>query len=89
VIYKNGRVVPVIYGDFGPVMTIGEGSIMVANALNINSDPNRGGIDAGEIPPGIVHIIFPGSTDVVGTKTKRTAANIATEAMKLFKKFRS
>ncbi len=89
VIYKNGRVVPVIYGDFGPVMTIGEGSIMVANALNINSDPNRGGIDQGEIPPGIVHIIFPGSTDVVGTKTRRTAANVATEAMKLFKKFRS
>jgi hypothetical protein len=40
---------PVIYGDFGPVMTIGEGSIMVANALDINSDPNRGGIDAGQI----------------------------------------
>jgi hypothetical protein len=88
VIYKNGEVVPVIYGDFGPVMTIGEGSIMIAEALDINADPNRGGVDAGQIPPGIVHLIFPGSSDVVGRKTTRTAKNVRTDAMKLFNKFR-
>jgi hypothetical protein len=88
VIYKNGVVVPVIYGDRGPALKLGEGAMMVADALKINSDPNKGGIDEGEIPPGIVHVVFPGSTDAPHNITKRTARDVAHDAMALFKRFR-
>lgn len=53
-----------IYGDKGPANKIGEGSVHMANALGINSDPNRGGIDPIEmkqLKKGIIHVAFPGS----------------------------
>jgi len=88
-LFKNGHIVPVIYGDRGPALKLGEGAIMVAQALGINADPVRGGIDDGEIPPGIVHLVFPGSTDAPNKITKRTAADVAREALALFEKFRT
>ncbi len=88
VLYKNGKIVPVIYGDRGPAMKLGEGAMIVARALGIDDDPNRGGIDAKEIPPGIVHVVFPGSTDAPNKMTKRTAQDVATDALKLFAAFR-
>jgi hypothetical protein len=88
VLYKNGKVVPVIYGDRGPALKLGEGAMGVARALGINPDPNRGGIDAGEIPPGIVHLVFPGTTDAPNKITKRTAQQVARDALRLFAQFR-
>ncbi len=61
-LFKNGRIVPVIYGDLGPARKLGEGSMMVARALGIDPDPRVGGIGPREVPPGIVHLVFPGST---------------------------
>jgi hypothetical protein len=63
--------------------------MMVARALGINDDPVRGGIDEGEIPPGIVHLVFPGSTDAPNKITQRTAADVARDALALFEKFRT
>lgn len=88
-LFKNGQIVPVIYGDRGPAMKLGEGSVMVAKALGINADPERGGIDEGEIPPGIVHVVFPGSNDAPNKITKRSADDVARDALALFKKFRT
>jgi hypothetical protein len=87
-IYKNGELVPVLYGDKGPRRKIGEGSMLAASRLGINPDPNIGGIDAGEIPPGIVHVVFPGSNDVNNRKTSRTAEDVVRDALELFDQFR-
>jgi hypothetical protein len=32
-----------------------------ASALGINPDPDIGGIGPSEVPPGVIHIVFPGS----------------------------
>jgi hypothetical protein len=88
VLYKNGVVVPVIYGDRGPALKLGEGAMVVARALKIDDDPNRGGIDEGQVPPGIVHLVFPGTTDAHNRVTKRSAQDVATDALALFEKFR-
>lgn len=45
------------YADIGPQDKIGEGSIRLAEALNINSDPKKGGIESKVI----VTLVFPGS----------------------------
>jgi Fungal chitosanase of glycosyl hydrolase group 75 len=45
-----------IVAEIGPRRRIGEGSIALANALRINSDPMHGGVSSG-----IVYVIFPGS----------------------------
>ncbi len=34
VLYKNGKVVPVVYGDRGPALKLGEGAMGVARALS-------------------------------------------------------
>lgn|GEM_PF-1431161 len=88
VLFKNGVVVPVIYGDRGPALKLGEGAMVVARALKIDDDPNRGGIDEGQVPPGIVHLVFPGTTDAHNKVTKRSAQDVATDALALFDKFR-
>jgi hypothetical protein len=44
-----------IYADVGPSNQIGEGSMALADNLQINSDPNRGGISEG-----IVTLLFRG-----------------------------
>jgi hypothetical protein len=62
-----------VYGDRGPKWKkIGEGSINFADNLGINSDPNEGGIGANEVPPGVIHIVFPGTSDVANPKDPRT-----------------
>jgi hypothetical protein len=100
IVFKNGNLVPVIYGDYGPRGKIGEGSMAAAKKLGINPDPNIGGIDAGEIPDGIAHLVFPGSADLThieyfdGTKIAATARThltqdeIANKAMDLLAKLR-
>ena len=46
-----------IYGDSGPANKLGEGSIALAAALGIPSNPKKGGVD-----DGIITIVFPGTT---------------------------
>jgi hypothetical protein len=46
-----------IYADSGPATKLGEGSIALAAALGIPSNPKRGGVDSG-----IITIVFPGTT---------------------------
>jgi hypothetical protein len=43
---NNGKVVNAVVGDKGPSHHIGEISIALAEALEIPSDPNKGGIEA-------------------------------------------
>jgi len=63
-----------LYGDRGPKWKkVGEGSINLADSLGINSDPIEGGIGANEIPPGVIHIVFPGTSDVVNPQDPRTS----------------
>ena len=87
VFFKNGRSCGVIYGDLGPKRRIGEGSMFAAQALGINADPNIGGIDATEIPPGIIHIVFPGTRDRNDKRTARTPEQIEQDAMALLQQF--
>jgi hypothetical protein len=46
-----------IYGDVGPALKLGEGSIALAAGLGIPSSPKSGGISAG-----LITIVFPGTT---------------------------
>jgi hypothetical protein len=50
---RNGKLSFAIYADMG---TLGEGSIALADALEINSDARRGGA-----PAGILYVLFPGA----------------------------
>ena len=74
-LFKNGKSVAVLYGDFGPSTRLGEGSIFACGELGISGNPISGGIEAGEIGinspthRGIVHIVFPGSGDDKTTLT--------------------
>ena len=51
----NGKTAQAVVGDVGP--RIGEGSIALANALGIPSNPKKGGVDSG-----VTYEIFPGVT---------------------------
>src|SRR5882724_180175 len=46
-----------IYGDVGPALKLGEGSIALAAALGIPSNPKSGGISQG-----LITIVFPGTS---------------------------
>lgn len=52
----NGKFCGCIYADSGPRGHIGEGSIALAKALGIPSNPKRGGVSNG-----IAYVVFPGS----------------------------
>jgi hypothetical protein len=52
----SGRQAPAIVADIGPGNSLGEGSVALADALGIPSDPRSGGTD-GEV----LYVIFPGS----------------------------
>ena len=78
-----------VYGDKGPPNAVGEGSIKMADALGINSDPRNGGFndkDLHEMGRGITHIAFPRSSDVPAgqNKTRRTPAQIEELGRALF-----
>jgi hypothetical protein len=84
-----------IYGDSGPSNKVGEGSVQLASALGINSDPVSGGIDSstiGQLKKGIVHIAFPGSGKDSLKKGPRLMSSlvpdqIETRAKQLFASF--
>ncbi|MDB5096434.1 MAG: hypothetical protein JWM80_855 [Cyanobacteria bacterium RYN_339] len=74
---RNGRMSPAIYADVGPANHLGEGSIALAEALGINSDARKGGVDGG-----LVYVVFPGS----GNRKPRNLADIAAIGNLLFAK---
>lgn len=73
---KSGQITNAIYADIGPKAKIGEGSIALADALGINSNPKTGG--TGE---GVMYVVFPSS----GNGKPRTIEEINNEATKKFK----
>lgn len=64
-----------IFADIGPAERIGEGSIALAKALEIRSDPRRGGTASG-----IIYLIFPNS----GNGKPRTIEEINVAGERLF-----
>jgi len=56
VLYK-GQIEYAVYGDVGPSADIGEASYATAQALGINPDPSKGGVD----PPDVLYVAFPGA----------------------------
>lgn len=52
----TGTYVYAVYADVGPANKIGEGSIALAKALGINSDPKSGGVGSG-----VAYVVFPGT----------------------------
>lgn len=74
---KNGKTCNAIFADSGPPGKIGEGSVALADALNIPSSPRNGGTDSG-----VAYVVFPGSG--AGQGTLRTKDEINTEAGRLF-----
>jgi Fungal chitosanase of glycosyl hydrolase group 75 len=66
--FFNGKSAAFLYGDSGPAFEIGEGSVDLANSLGIPSNPVKGGMQ--KIPPGVIHIAFPGSRDLTAGKGK-------------------
>ncbi|MEO5730105.1 MAG: glycoside hydrolase family 75 protein [Byssovorax sp.] len=75
---KSGRIAFAIFADIGPKDTLGEGSIALASALNLPSDPRAGGADSG-----ISYVLFPGS----GNGQPRSSEDIDREGKKLFDAF--
>ena len=71
---RNGKSSYAIFGDVGPSDRIGEGSIALAENLDIRSDARNGGARRG-----IVYLVFPGS----GNGKPRTIEEISAEGEKL------
>ncbi len=71
---SNGRVAYAQVADIGPKDKLGEGSIALADALGVKSDPKRGGARSG-----IRYVVFPKS----GDGKPRTVEEIATEGARL------
>lgn len=72
---KNGQRSEAIFADVGNRQKIGEGSVALADALGISSDPRYGGID-----DGVIYMVFPGS----GNGKPRSRDEISTEANRSF-----
>jgi hypothetical protein len=53
---KTGRTMEAIVGDFGPATHLGEGSIALARAFDLDPDPKRGGTDEARF----IYKVFPG-----------------------------
>jgi Fungal chitosanase of glycosyl hydrolase group 75 len=82
------------YGDSGPANSLGEGSVLLAEKLSINPSPTGGGYTTKEVlhmGKGIVHVVFPGSTDLKAQRglptTNRSANDVETQARQLWAKF--
>jgi hypothetical protein len=53
---KNGKSCFAIFGDGGPKVKLGEGSVFLADRLGVNSNPRNGGV-----ADGIIYLVFPGT----------------------------
>jgi hypothetical protein len=74
VVQKGGRTAFAIVADVGPEKKLGEGSIALADALGIASNPRKGGARSG-----IDYVLFPGS----GNGKPRTRDEIELEGARL------
>jgi len=72
---KNHKLSQAIIADQGPKGQIGEGSIALAEALGIPSNPRHGGAARG-----VLYLVFPGS----GNGKPRSVEEIKPEATRLF-----
>src|SRR3989442_8522607 len=65
-----------------------------ARELGINPDPNVGGIGANEVPPGVIHIVFPKSRNMLPKgasglpRTADTIQAVHDRALALFDQFK-
>lgn len=76
---QNGKVVGAIVADeSAPELPIGEGSIALANALSIDSNPRKGGIDKG-----VAYVIYPRS----GNGKPRTLDEIVSSSQTYFQQW--
>lgn len=75
---KNRQRSSAIFGDVGPAMSLGEGSVALATALGLNPSARDGGTEA----PHIVFIVFPGSA--AAPPWPRDAADLDAAACALF-----
>ncbi len=93
---KSEEITVFVVGDKGPPNSLGEGSIKMADNLGVPSNPANGGFnsnDVREMRRGVMHIVFPGSTDVVQKKghfcTSRDRRAILDLGRQLFDSFRN
>jgi cell wall-associated NlpC family hydrolase len=70
------RAAGAILADVGPAGKIGEGSMALAAALGLPSNPRRGGTNL----PNVIYVVFPGS----GDRAPAAPAKIAAESRRLF-----
>jgi hypothetical protein len=73
---RNHRLTFAIFADQGPRGKIGEGSIALAELLQIPSSPRTGGIEGD-----IIYVLFPGS----GNGQPRTRRDISREGQRAFR----
>jgi hypothetical protein len=71
---KNGRIAFAILADVGPPAKLGEGSMALADAVGIGSNPKDGGV-----PYGVIYAVFRRS----GNGAPRSAADIDREGQRL------
>ena len=75
----NGKVVSAIVADeSAPALPMGEGSIALADALGIDSNPRTGGIEKG-----VAYVVYPGS----GNGKPRTLDEIVSIAQEYFQRW--
>lgn len=96
--FGRGQAAPFIYGDEGPPLQIGEGSIQMAKDLGMewegrmNTTPASGGFSEKEMwdyAPGVLHIAFPGSRDRTDRTTELlTREVLQAKAWELFKRWK-
>jgi hypothetical protein len=75
---SNGRLAYAIYADVGPSGKLGEGSMALAKALGLSSNPRGGGAE-----DGVMFLVFPGSGR--GSGKLRTLKEINRTAARLYK----
>ena len=96
--FGRGMAAPFIYGDEGPALQVGEGSVQMAKDLGMdwegrmNTTPATGGFNEKEMrdyAPGVLHIAFPGSRDRTDRTTEiLTRETLQTKAWELFKRWK-
>jgi hypothetical protein len=92
VAFWRDKMTAFVYGDKGPPNALGEGSIAMAEELGIPANPSNGGFndkDVHDMNKGVMHIVFPGSSDVPAgsIKSERTRDEVQELGEKLFKAF--
>ena len=66
---KNGKSMYAIYGDVGPSMKLGEGSLALAKAFDRRAGPNNG------IDSGVTYTVLPGSGAAAGIRNGGPSVN--------------